>query len=41
MDTGNRTWDYEVIPADRLERALQDACAWLGELAAHHVQKWA
>ena len=22
MDTGNRTWDYEVIPADRLERAL-------------------
>ena len=39
MDTGNRTWDYEVIPADRLDRALQDACAWLGELAAHHVQK--
>ena len=38
MDTGNRTWDYEVIPADRLERALQDACAWLGELGAHHVQ---
>ena len=38
MDTGGRTWDYEVIPADRLERALQDACAWLGELAAHHVQ---
>ena len=38
MDTGNRTWDWERIPADRLERALQDACAWLGELAAHHVQ---
>ena len=38
MDTGNRTWDYEVIPADRLEKALQDACAWLGELAAHHAQ---
>ena len=37
MDTGNRTWDFEVIPADRLERALQDACAWLSELAAHHV----
>ena len=37
MDTGNRTWDYEVIPADRLEKALQDACAWLGELGAHHV----
>ena len=38
MDTGNRTWDYEVIPADRLERALDDACKWLGELAAHHVR---
>ena len=38
MDTGNRTWDWERIPAARLERALQDACAWLGELAAHHVQ---
>ena len=23
MDTGNRTWDYEVIPANRLEKALQ------------------
>ena len=38
MDTGGRTWDYEIIPADRLERALQDACEWLGELGAHHVQ---
>ena len=38
MDTGSRTWDYEVIPAHRLERALQDASAWLGELAAHHVR---
>ena len=38
MDTGSRTWDYERIPANRLERALQDAGAWLGELAAHHVQ---
>jgi len=38
MDTGGRTWDWERIPAERLETALQDACAWLGELAAHHVQ---
>ncbi len=38
MDTGNRTWDWERIPADRLERSLQDACTWLGELGAHHVQ---
>ncbi len=38
MDTGSRTWDWERIPADRLERALQDACARLGELGAHHVE---
>ena len=38
MDTGSRTWDYELIPADRLETALQDACEWLSLLAAHHVQ---
>ena len=38
MDTGNRTWDYEMIPAERLEKSLQDACEWLGGLAAHHVQ---
>ena len=37
MDTGGRTWDYEVIPAGRLERALQDACAWLVQLGAHHA----
>ena len=36
MDTGSRKWDYELIPAGRLERALQDACEWLGELANHH-----
>ena len=36
MDTGNRTWDHEVIPADRLGRALQGACEWLDGLAAHH-----
>lgn len=36
MDTGSRIWDWERIPADRLERALQDACVWLGELASHH-----
>ena len=37
MDTGARTWDYERIPAGRLERALQDACEWLGEVASHHL----
>ena len=38
MDTGARTWDWERIPAARLERALRDACEWLGEFAAHHVR---
>ncbi len=38
MDTGSRTWDYEVVPADRIERALEDVRAWLGELGAHHVR---
>ena len=37
MDTGNRTWDHEVIPADRLERALQDTSRWLEPLADHHA----
>ena len=37
MDTGSRTWDYEVISAERLGKALSDASKRLGELAAHHV----
>ena len=37
LDTGSRTWDYEVIPAVRVERAFEQACARLGELAAHHL----
>ncbi|MYC38062.1 MAG: hypothetical protein F4X66_14275 [Chloroflexi bacterium] len=37
LDTGNRVWDYEVIPARRVERAFDQACARLGELAAHHL----
>lgn len=37
MDTGNRTWDYEVIPAERLERALHNAGRWLSPLAEHHT----
>ena len=37
LNTGDRTWDYEVIPARRVERAFEQACARLGELAAHHV----
>ena len=37
LNTGDRTWDYEVIPARRVERAFEQACARLGELAVHHV----
>ena len=37
MDTGNRQWDYEVIPADRVERAMEAARSRLGELAGHHA----
>ncbi len=37
LDTGNRVWDYEVIPARRVERAFDQACSRLGELAAHHL----
>ena len=37
MDTGNRTWDHEVIPAERLEQALQHVSRWLEPLADHHA----
>ena len=37
MDTGSRRWDYEVVPAERVERALAAACEWLGVLGAHHA----
>ena len=37
MDTGSRTWDFEVIPAPRLERALQDTSRWLEPLTDHHA----
>ena len=37
MDTGSRTWDHEMIPAERLERALQHVSRWLEPLADHHA----
>ncbi len=37
MDTASRAWDYEVIPADRVERAMEAARSRLGELAEHHA----
>ena len=35
LDTGSRRWDYEVIPAERVEQAWSRAGARLGELADH------
>ena len=37
MDTGSRTWDHEVIPAERLEQALQNTGRWLQPLVEHHA----
>ncbi len=35
LDTGSRKWDYEVIPAERVERAWDRAGDWLSPLADH------
>ncbi|MCY3646788.1 MAG: hypothetical protein OXH07_07430 [Chloroflexi bacterium] len=37
MDTGDRAWDHEVIPAERVERALERTREWLTPLGAHHA----
>ena len=37
MDTGNRTWDHEVVPAERLEQALQNVGRWLAPLVDNHA----
>ncbi len=37
MDTGDRTWDTEVIPAERVERALERTSEWLAPLGAHYA----
>ena len=36
LDTGSRQWDYEVVPAERAERAWDAACRRLSALAEHH-----
>ena len=37
MDTGERAWDHEVIPAERVERALERTREWLAPLGVHHA----
>ena len=37
MDTAERTWDTEVIPAERVEQALERTREWLTPLGAHYA----
>ncbi len=37
LDTGSRAWDFEVIPAVRVTRALERVGQWLAPLTAHHA----
>ncbi|MCY4392944.1 MAG: hypothetical protein OXE43_12985 [Chloroflexi bacterium] len=37
MDTGDRTWDTEVIPVERVDRALERTREWLAPLGAHYA----
>ena len=37
MDTGARAWDTEVIPAERVEHALERTREWLAPLGAHYA----
>ncbi|MXY35844.1 MAG: hypothetical protein F4Y54_03580 [Dehalococcoidia bacterium] len=37
LDTGDRAWDHEVIPAERVERALERTREWLTPLGVHYA----
>ena len=37
MDTGARAWDTEMIPAERVEHALERTREWLAPLGAHYA----
>ncbi|MCY3921748.1 MAG: hypothetical protein OXG27_05060, partial [Chloroflexi bacterium] len=37
LDTGSRSWDYELIPAARAERAWRNAAGRLEGLVEHHA----
>ncbi len=41
MDTGARAWDTEVIPAERVEGALERTREWLAPLGAHYARNGA
>ena len=38
MDTGSRQWDYEIIPAERVARAVEATKERLAGLADHYVE---
>ncbi len=38
LDTGSRTWDHELIPAARAERAWRNATGRLEALSEHHAE---
>ena len=35
LDTGDRAWDFETVPAERVDDALERTRAWLAPLGAH------
>ncbi len=35
LDTGDRAWDFETVPAERVEGALERTRAWLAPLGDH------
>jgi hypothetical protein len=37
LDTGDRAWDSETVPAERVENALERTRAWLAPLADHYA----
>ncbi len=37
LDTGDRAWDSETVPAERVEDALERTRAWLAPLGAHYA----
>ncbi len=37
LDTGDRAWDFETVPAERVEDALERTRAWLAPLGDHYA----
>ena len=37
LDTGDRAWDFETVPAERVEEAIERTRAWLAPLGDHYA----